>query len=390
MSSTLFYTELQTYKISASEALGRPKIFTKMPSDWYIVITDIKKSTHAVNMGMSELINLIATGSIIAALNIAAESKIDIPFFFGGDGATLLIPPTLLDRTMDALTLYQQNVKSKFDTGLRVANFKVAKVYEAENNLKIAKIKLNELFAIPIVLGNGLHFAENFIKANYSDVKIKTNDKAELRLEGMECRWNQIPPPNTSDEVLCLLIDALDETQQAQVFKEVLDTIDTIYGSHQKRNPISVPKLKLSIGLKKMRTELRMRKLKPKLIDYTKEWLITLFGKTWFLASKTGQEYLAELVQLSDIFVLDGRINMVISGSSQKRELLLDYLEKEEKEGKLIFGSHISNVSIISCYVRDRKANHIHFIDGGKGGYTKAAGVLKSKISKNIVKSKPI
>ena len=381
MDSTLFYTELQTYQISASEALGRLEIFTKIPNDWYIVITDIQESTQAVNMGMSEMVNLIATGSIIAALNIAFEEKIDIPFFFGGDGATLLIPPILLERTMATLSLYQQNIKNKFNTDLRVGNFKVTKVYEAENDLKIAKIRLNELFAIPIVLGNGLHFAESDIKANNTAFKTGTTNKAELKLEGMECRWNQIPPPNTSDEVLCLLIDALDEAEQAQIFKGVLDTIDTIYGSHQKRNPISVPKLKLSIRFKRIRTELRMRKLNPKFIDYVKDWVTNLFGKIWYLPSKTGQEYLNELVQLSDIFVLDGRINMVISGSSKKRKLLLDYLEKEEKKGKLVFGSHISKESVISCYVRNRKENHIHFIDGGKGGYTKAAGVLKSKIN---------
>ncbi|WP_417786530.1 DUF3095 family protein [Tenacibaculum sp.] len=57
-----------------------------------------KGSTAAVESGYSELVNLIASGSIIAALNIASKYEIDIPFFFGGDGATLLVPSVLLEK----------------------------------------------------------------------------------------------------------------------------------------------------------------------------------------------------------------------------------------------------------------------------------------------------
>ena len=129
-----------------------------------------------------------------------------------------------------------------------------------------------------------------------------------------------------------------------------------------------------------MQTELRLRKINPSFIDYVKDWTATLIGKVWYLKSEPGKEYLKDLVQLSDIFVLDGRINMVISGSSKKRKELLAFLEKEEQKGKLIFGNHISKESIMSCYVRDMKENHIHFVDGGKGGYTQAAAILKAKI----------
>ena len=35
----------------------------------------------------------------------------------------------------------------------------------------------------------------------------------------------------------------------------------------------------------------------------------------------------------------------------------------------------------MSCYVRNMNDKHVHFVDGAEGGYTKAAGVLKKKIS---------
>jgi hypothetical protein len=36
----------------------------------------------------------------------------------------------------------------------------------------------------------------------------------------------------------------------------------------------------------------------------------------------------------------------------------------------------------MSCYVRDRRDEHIHFIDGIGGGYTMAATVLKKKLGR--------
>jgi len=83
---------------------------------------------------------------------------------------------------------------------------------------------------------------------------------------------------------------------------------------------------------------------------------------------------------MSDTLVMDGRINTVISGTEEQRQKLFKILDELEAEGEIIYGFHISNASIMSCYVRDMKDDHIHFVDGAEGGYTKAAGVLKGKI----------
>lgn len=380
MENTLFYNQLPIYDGSISELLGQVEVFERIPSDWHILITDIKDSTKSIDEGLSQMVNLIATGSIVAALNIASEAKVDIPFFFGGDGATLIIPSAVLEETMAALKVHRSNVRNEFNIDLRVGSVPVSQIYESSNELKIAKVRVNSLLAIPVVLGDGLQLAEGYIKTNYRSSETVSKDQVALRLEGMECRWNKIPPPTQSDEVLCLLVDAMQGSDQAAVFKGVLDQIEAIYGPHQSRNPISIPKLKLDTSLRKIRTELRTRKLRYSFMNLLKEWIYTLIGKVMYLPNKSGQEYLAELVQLSDIFVLDGRINMVISGKSENRKLLVDFLEEEEGNGNLIFGVHVSEESIISCYVRNRKADHIHFVDGGAGGYTKAATMLKRKI----------
>ena len=380
MENTLFYTNLINYKEPINELLSKTDQFQRIPDDWYIVITDIKGSTSSVNKGLSELVNLIATGSIIAALNIAKKHTIDIPFFFGGDGATLLIPPILLQDIMEALILHQENIQKEFDIHLRVGNISVSHVYENDQELKIIKASINNLHTIPVILGNGLSFAEKEIKSRDIDFDILEKQESNLDLDGMECRWNKIPPPENSNEVVSLLINAVKESKQAQIFQLILEKTDEIYGSLDDRNPISVNKLELKFNYKKIKTELKATNKKFGIVNFFKVWLSGLIGKYIYLPNDSGRRYLKELKKLSDILVMDGRINMVISGTVKQRELLTEYLDDLENNEEIIYGIYVSNTSIMSCYVRNRNAKHIHFVDGGSSGYTKAAMVLKEKM----------
>jgi hypothetical protein len=52
----------------------------------------------------------------------------------------------------------------------------------------------------------------------------------------------------------------------------------------------------------------------------------------------------------------------------------------QEKEGNLIYGHHISKESVMTCYIQNRNAKHIHFVDGSDGGYTEAAKEFKMKL----------
>jgi peroxiredoxin len=77
--------------------------------------------------------------------------------------------------------------------------------------------------------------------------------------------------------------------------------------------------------------------------------------------------------------VIDGKVNTVISGTAVQREKLQAALNKLEQEGEINYGLYVSRESVMSCYVRNLNEEHIHFVDGAEGGYTKAAGMLKRK-----------
>ena len=376
-----FYSNLPVNKIPVSQLVGEEKLFFETPADWHVIITDVKKSTQALNDGLHHLVNLVATGSIIAALNIARKVNITVPFFFGGDGATMLIPASLLGSIMLALTEHRENTYRNFGLELRVGYVPVSEIYQKGFRLKISKAEMSEEFPIPIVLGEGLQYAEKVIKGESFVPNLPKVMDTTLSLEGMECRWDSIKPPENTYEVVCLLVTVRSDKQQAAVYKNILTKIDKIYGPPQSRSPISIRKLKLKATLGKINTEMRAKLGGFDLGYLVQNWLRTLFGVFYFRYDKNGQYYLRRLVQLSDTLVIDGRINTIISGTVQQRNLLIAALTELENQEEIHFGLYISAESVMSCYVRDRRDQHIHFVDGLGGGYTQAASMLKKKLS---------
>ena len=373
-----FYTRLPVNEISLSDLLTEDHLFYKVPANWHVVITDVKNSTAAVRDGLHETINLIATASIVAVLNITYKANLTVPFFFGGDGATIIIPPGPLETVMQALQKHRENTKTNFNLDLRIGQIPVTDIYEMGHDLRISKLRTSEFFSIPVLLGDGLMYAEKKIKG--PDYMLSPMPFAEdvLDLSGMQCRWDRIKPPKNVYEVVSLLAVSRDAANQSGVFKKVIDSMDAIYGTAQIRTPISVEKLKLKSTLAKIGLEVRARMGRFNIINWLNTWVRTTAGYFYF-KTKKGKLYLHNLVSMSDTLVIDGRINTVISGTAEQREMLVNELNKLEADGEILYGIYVSKESVMSCYVRNLNDKHVHFIDGAEGGYTQAAGMIKKK-----------
>ena len=374
----MFYSRLPVNEISLSDLLMEEHLFYKAPANWHVVITDIKRSTIAVENGLHETVNLLATGSIVAVLNIAYKANITVPFFFGGDGATFIIPASILNSTLQALVIHQENSKLNYDLTLRVGSVSVADIYKEGHQINMSKLRTSKLFIIPVLLGDGLNYAEKVIKGEDYILSASPVKHEELDLTGMQCRWDKIKPPQEYDEVVSLLVTARDSEMQAAVFKRVIDKLDEIYGEPERRKPISVPMLKLKTTLEKIKMEMRIKFGGYRPVYLLHKWVTTLLGYFYF-RTKQGKKYLLQLVDMSDTLVIDGKINTVISGTSKQREQLELALSNFESRGLIGYGLYVSKESVMSCYVRNMNEDHIHFVDGAEGGYTKAAGMLKRK-----------
>lgn len=380
--ANLFYTRLPVNEIPLGDLLAEEHLFFSVPASWHVLITDVKKSTEAVAAGRHETVNLVATGCIVAVLNLAQKEDVTIPYFFGGDGATFIVPPVLLEPCLKALTLHKENTQKNFGLSLRVGHVPAENIYAGGHQLKVTKLRSSALFTIPVLLGNGLAYAEKIIKGEDYMLSGPTLPEAELDMTGMECRWDKIKPPPQYDEVVSLLVVAKEPALQATAFKKVTDILTAIYGDAETRKPITVERLKLKATLTKINRESKTKfgRLNP--LYLFKTWTKLLIGPLYF-KTKAGKTYLRQLVQLSDTLVIDGRINTVISGTTPQRQQLVAELSRLEEQGYILFGLHTSSESVISCYVRDMNEKHVHFVDGSNGGYTMAATMLKKKLAAN-------
>ena len=375
-----FWNQVAHQAISVAQLMAEEERFSDVPPDWHVVLTDVKKSTQALSDGLHHLVNLVATGSIIAALNIARRADIRVPFFFGGDGATLIVPGVLVEPILVALNKHRDNTRRNFGLDLRVGSVPVAAIYADGHRLSVAKVRMSEAFTIPVVLGQGLQQAERVIKGEDYMPAMPAVDES-LNLDGMECRWDSIRPPTDQQTVLCLLVTMKDSSLQGMTCSRVLKVLDDIFGPPQSRSPVAIERLRLKPTFGVMLRESRARKGRLNPGYMAAIWLRTLIGFVYLRYVAAGKNYLRGVAQLSDTLTIDGRINTIIAGTTDQRRRLVTELDRMESAGDICYGLHVCEESVMCCYVRDRQNDHVHFIDGLGGGYTLAATVLKRKLA---------
>ncbi|MFN8791305.1 MAG: DUF3095 family protein [Bdellovibrionales bacterium] len=86
--SETFYRDLPPF--TDFESVLDARHYQEAPSDWSLILTDIQGSTVAIEQGRYKHVNMIGAASITCVLNHL--KPLEIPFVFGGDGATLLVP----------------------------------------------------------------------------------------------------------------------------------------------------------------------------------------------------------------------------------------------------------------------------------------------------------
>ncbi len=381
MGNEHFYSELVLHRTALHRLLNEAKYFKPVPADWHVVVADIEGSSDLVLNGNHHTVNHIATASIVAVLNIIYAEGLEVPFFFGGDGATFILPGSIMQKCMAALRQLQLQVKGQHQYQLKTGSLPVSEITAAGHHIKIARVQTTALHDIPVVLGDGLQFAESKIKHDNVETQAYLETEAALNLDGMQCRWDRIETPLEQQEILSLIVMANNAAQQGKVYADVIRVIDEICGELKLRMPVSLPKLRILASTSKIKQVMKTRLASSKFYRIMGEWFTLQLVKL-FLLTSGGRKYLTRLIDLVDSLVLDGKINTVLTCTSAQRKQLEKRLGKMEEDGQIIYAIHISKASVMSCYIRDIKDNHIHFIDGEDGGFTRAAMIFKNKLKR--------
>jgi hypothetical protein len=384
MSNQDFYANLPV--LTEFLDLANPDHYAQVPDDWYVLITDVVESTQAIADGRYKDVNLLGASSIIAVLN--ETQPLEIPFSFGGDGASLVVPPACIEVARKALLGVRAIARQSFGTDLRVGVVPVAEISQY-CALKVAKVRLAPSYYQASFVGGGITLATDLIKGHAAYRLDAPGDPNWADLSGLECRWQEVP--SLKGQTLSIIVTALSSSGEVdyQTYKNFLTTIQTIYGGLENYHPISSTTLNLSLNPRKLNAEVKLRatstsrwaRLKYLLQILTENLLglafmkfkLNVFGVQW-------GEYKNEVQVASDHQKIDDVLRMVISSRPDQTQQLVDYLEQASQTGKLAYGLHISDRAMLTCLILDRRSHHFHLVDGADGGYAIAAKHLKNKL----------
>jgi len=369
--------------------LTKDEHFHKAPDDWFIVITDVKGSTKAILEGKYKDVNTIGAASILAVQNAI---DIDFPYVFGGDGASLLIPPSHINIVKKTLGALKTLSKENFGLELRVGVVDVATVVQVDQDVEVevAKFRMAPKQCVAIIRGGGLAVAETLIKDPNSQYEVAAQDPMLVSLAGLSCRW--LPIPNRQGTTLSLLVISKprDKERQKEIYKNVLTALrEVLYcvdpnGLEKQYHPVNTERMKLRDAKENLRAEQR---LNPTASATIGGWRLTQHRLFRFVVSSLFQKSRAfhkHMTEYSDYRKFDDALRMVIDCSKEQVERLRMYLEEHRQKGDLYYGMHLSESSLMTC-LAPSMGGSIHFIDGDDGGYAMAAKQMKEQIKMDMV-----
>ncbi|MBF2062980.1 MAG: DUF3095 family protein [Calothrix sp. C42_A2020_038] len=382
MSNFDFYDQLNTFR--NFKDFTNLDFYLDAPSDWYIVITDIVNSTKAIATGEYKHVNMASALSLIAVINLNPNQK--LPFIFGGDGITLLVPRPMLSDVKSVLSDNRDFVQNNLHLKLRVGCISIQEIYKAGYELKIGKYQISSKYSQMIIIGNGIDYAEYIIKNDSEAFKylVPENYQSHVKADysGFACPFEDFT--TNKEEILSLIIKVRGNNFQKQrhIYQEILSKMEFIFGAIEECHPLSSTMYFKLASEKTNGAEILMKislLRKDKLIKYL-AWLIL---KISFYLKRIQMNILfiftkfkKNIINSSDYKKFDGSLKMTISSYTEQRNKFQTYLQNLEKEGKIYFGLHISNRALVICLIGNQE---VHLVDAADGGYALAAKQIKQK-----------
>lgn len=367
--------------------------FLPVPDDWFLLITDIAGSTKAIAEGHYKDVNTAGGLTAIAVANVYGH--MDFPFVFGGDGVTFLLPLQYLFPIRSAIADTIGKVRQAYNLELRAGIVPVQVLYERGAKLYVSKFNASPHYNQCSIYGEGLELAEKWIKSGQDESFLvrETEKITEADFTGFTCRWQDIP--SSKGEVISLILQPTQKEYEkaSKIVSRVLNFIRTEFGEEKDYHPIQTGNLKTDDG-PYLKNEALAHSGGKKGIRY----YLRLF-KIWFevfavrlsmkfqLPLKSGHYELKRLkdyqVMSADFRKFDGTLKMVLNSSMKNRIALEQYLDDLSLEGKIQYGIHISNRSLMTCILKAGESQEVHFVDGAEGGFALASKMLKEKLSKS-------
>ncbi|HUT47835.1 MAG TPA: DUF3095 domain-containing protein [Alphaproteobacteria bacterium] len=363
--------------------------YAPVPDDWVVMIADVVGSTRAIEAGNYKAVNMVGAASITAVLN--TKGGTEIPFVFGGDGGTLVVPGALGEAAGDALLRLQAASEDLFGLTLRVGAIPVADLRAQGHDVRVRKFELSPGNYLAMFAGGGVERADALLKGGAPGgayLPAGSGDPGPPDLAGLSCRWEPLTPKNGRMMTLMVQGRASDPGAEGKLLGEVLAAIGDILGDpltdfapasrHSMR--FRWPPRGLRLEARASRgTQSHSRRLRAVLVSSLIQYVCERFNL------KAGDYdppvYRKELRANTDFRKYDGLFRAVLDVSPDQAARIETYLEGRYRAGRLVYGLQLADRALMTCLVFNlARSEHVHFVDGADGGFAMAARAFKARL----------
>ncbi|MGY4173440.1 hypothetical protein ACVIM8_007513 [Bradyrhizobium sp. USDA 4529] len=109
-------------------------------------------------------------------------------------------------------------------------------------------------------------------------------------------------------------------------------------------------------------------------------WAYTLMRFNIPVGKFAPKRYLQQVVENSDFRKFDDGLRMILDCTPELASDIEQRLAAAAAQGIVRYGLHEQDAAMMTCFTPSvMRADHVHFIDGARGGYASAATVLKAR-----------
>ncbi|HKS19203.1 MAG TPA: DUF3095 domain-containing protein [Bradyrhizobium sp.] len=360
-------------------SLMDPALYSPLPDDWTIGVADIVESTRAIADQRYKAVNM-AGAAVIASVTNALEGR-EFPFVFGGDGASFAVAPDDLDRAREALAATAAWVKEDLDLVMRVALVPVSAVRAQGLDVRVARFGPSPNLSYAMFSGGGLGWAEAAMKRGEFAVAAAPPG-SQPDLTGLSCRFEEIP--SRRGLILSVLVVPARGADQGAFRKAIEDVINLVERSPDAGRPVPPGGPPLRWPPAGVEYEARAKRGGSLLTRRAAVLAFTLFAYLVFrFGIKVGgfvpKTYLQQVVENSDFRKYDDGLRMILDCTPQLEAALTQRLAAAASDGVVRYGLHRQDAAMMTCFTPSAmRSDHVHFIDGARGGYASAATALKA------------
>jgi hypothetical protein len=359
--------------------LMEPKLYSPLPDDWSIGVADIVESTRAIAEARYKAVNM-AGASVIAAVANALEGR-EFPFVFGGDGASFAVSPDDLDRTREALAASAIWVEESLNLVMRVALVPVAAVRAQGLDVRVARFGPSANLSYAMFSGGGLGWAEAAMKRGEFAVA-KAAPGTQPDLTGLSCRFEEIP--SARGLILSVLVmpgRAADPPAFRRLIEDVVALVERSPDAGRPvpsgGPPLRWPPAGADFEARAARGGSLLKRRVVVLGYALFAYFVMRFGIS--VGGFVPQTYLQQVVENSDFRKYDDGLRMILDCTPELERALTQRLAEAAASGIARYGLHRQDAAMMTCFTPSAvRSDHVHFIDGARGGYASAATALKA------------